>query len=127
MNLRSRSRLLLSLTFSALIAACSCGGGNNQCSITATVTPASATADHTAAPPGNQVQFALNSTAKGNCPLTPDAIGIWSSSDTVNVSISNQSTAGLATCLGPTASPVTITNSGKVRGQPYQSASLTCN
>src|SRR5689334_11518587 len=102
-------------------------GSSNTCSVTAIIAPKTATAVHSAAAPGNQVQFTLNSTVKGTCPLPADKAGTWSSSDAVNVSISNQAgTSGLATCLGATASPVTITNSGTVGGHPYQSASLAC-
>lgn len=62
------------------------------------------------------------------CPLPPDFIGVWSTSDPVNTSISNQSpTQGLATCLDATTAPVTISNSSTVRGiKSYPSVTLTC-
>jgi hypothetical protein len=101
-----------------------CGGSsNNNCTITAIVTPASAIADHNAASPGNQIQFSTSSTVSGNCPLTPDTLGTWSTSDPGNTSTSS---SGLATCLSATTTPATISNSGTVRGIRFTSATLTC-
>lgn len=101
----------------------SCGGSTGSCVVNAAVSPATATADHSAAPPGNQAQFSLVSSVKGNCPLIPDTLGVWSSSNP-NVAINSQ---GLATCQNSVTSAVaTISNSGTVRGQPYKSATLTC-
>lgn len=103
-----------------------CGGGyGNTCTITAAITPATATADPSLPPPGNQVQFSLSSSVKGNCPLIPDTLGVWSTSDTTHTSITQQ---GLATCTtnGPTAIAATISNSGTVGGHPFTSATLTC-
>ncbi len=72
---------LLAAMLSSLMLA-SCGGyGNNTCTISAAITPATATADHTLAPPGNQAQFALTSSVKGNCPYIADLVGVWSSSE----------------------------------------------
>jgi hypothetical protein len=52
---------------------------------------------------------------------------VWSTSDPVNTSISNQApTQGLATCLNATTAPVTISNSSTVLGKPYPSVTLTC-
>jgi hypothetical protein len=108
----------------------SCGGVSgaiNVCTITAAVIPPSATADHSLLPPGNQAQFTTTSTVTGNCPLIPDQLGSWATSDTANTSISNQSpTQGLATCLGATPAPATITYSGTVRGHTFTAATLTC-
>ena len=104
-----------------------CGGASDNCVITTAITPTSATADHNAAAPGNEVQFALSSSVKGNCPLVPDRLGVWSTSDPVNTTISNQApTQGLATCLNATPTSATITNSGTVRTKTYPSASLVC-
>ena len=50
----------------------SCGGYGNTCTVTAVVTPATATADHSAITPGNQMQFSIKSTVTGNCPLVAD-------------------------------------------------------
>jgi hypothetical protein len=112
---------LLAAMLSWLMVA-SCGGyGNTTCTISAAITPATATADHTLAPPGNQAQFSLTSSVKGNCPYIADSIGVWSSSDPTNVPISSQ---GLATCNAATSA--TISNSSTVRGHAFTSATLTC-
>ena len=101
-----------------------CGGTpQNSCNITAIVTPVSAISDHLAAPPNNQVQFSTSSTVSGNCPLIADTLGTWSTSDPGNTSING---TGLATCLGATTTPATISNSGTVRGRKFTSATLTC-
>jgi hypothetical protein len=102
-----------------------CGGTlhQNDCNITAIVTPISAISDHLAAPPDDQVQFATVSNVSGNCPLAPDTLGTWSSSAPGNTSIDS---TGLAKCLGATTKPATISNSGTVRGVRFTSATLTC-
>jgi hypothetical protein len=102
-----------------------CGGSttNNSCLITAIVTPLSAISDHNAAPPDDQVQFATASSVSGNCPLIADTLGSWSTSAPGNTSIDS---TGLATCLGATTTPATISNSGTVRGRKFVSATLTC-
>ena len=106
----------------------SCGGSSNTCVINSDVTPSTATADHSAAAPGNQVQFSVTGSVKGNCPLTTDSVGVWSTSDPTNTTISNQDpTRGLATCLNGTPAAVTITNTGTIRGQGSNPAKLTCN
>jgi hypothetical protein len=106
----------------------SCGAvAREPCTITAAVIPASATADHRLPPPGNLVQFSAASTVTGNCPLMPDHMGSWSTSDAVNTSISNQpSTRGLAMCLDATPTPATVAYSGTVRGRAFTPATLTC-
>ncbi len=100
---------------------------NETCTMVANVLPASATADHSAARPGNMVQFVANSSVTGNCPLTPDRIGTWSTSDPANSTISNQPGGGLAVCLNATPTPATITYSGLLRGRVgFTPATLTC-
>jgi hypothetical protein len=109
-----------------LITIC-CSTSSDTCAITTGIAPQNATADHNATAPGNEVQFSLSSTVKGNCPLTPDVVGVWSTSDPANTTISNQApTQGLATCLNATPSPATISNSGTVRTKTYPSSSLVC-
>ena len=105
-----------------------CGGiSNDACVITTSITPPNAAADHNATVPGNEVQFSLSSAVRGNCPLTPDFIGVWSTSDPVNTAISNQApTEGLATCLNATPAPATISNSSAVRGHTYLPVTLMC-
>jgi Flp pilus assembly protein TadG len=116
--------LLLLFSFASISAAQLAGA---TCTINAAIVPANATADHRAASPGNQVQFSLASSVQGMCPMMPDRTGVWSTSDTANTSISNQGpNQGLATCLNATASPVTISNSGTVRGRAFPSATLVC-
>lgn len=103
------------------------GAANDSCSITTVITPLSASADHSAPAPGNQVRFVLASSVKGNCPMIPDSRGTWTTSDPENTTISNDpNTAGLAVCLHATPNPVTIGNSSRVRGQAYPSATLVC-
>jgi hypothetical protein len=95
--------------------------------ITTAITPQNVTADPNAAVPGNEVQFSLSSTVKGNCPLMPDFVGVWSTSDPVNTTISNQApTQGQATCLNATPTPASISNSSTVRTKAYPSSSLIC-
>ena len=108
------------------ISGAGCGGtAQNTCSITANVVPATGSADHALASPGNQVQYATQSSAAGNCPAAPDTLGTWSTSDGTNTSITQQ---GLATCFTATASAATISNSGMVRGiKSFTPASLTCH
>jgi hypothetical protein len=102
-----------------------CGGSTQTCTITANISPPSATADHALAPLGNQVQFMTQSNAVGNCPLTPDVLGVWATSNTANTSINQQ---GVATCLNATSTPAMITNSGKIRGTTsFLPATLACH
>lgn len=111
----------------ALLAACGVSTTNNTCSIHTAIVPSSAAADHAAAAPGNQAQFSLSSTVKGNCPLIADFLGVWSTSDPVNTTISNQApTEGLAICLHATSTPATIGNSSTVRGTAYPPSTLVC-
>ena len=118
---------LLALVFlCASMAACS-GISSDRCVVTTAIAPVNATADHNATAPENEVQFSLSSTVKGNCPLIPDFVGVWSTSDPVNTTISNQaSTQGLATCLSATPTSATISNSGTIAGHPYPSVTLAC-
>jgi hypothetical protein len=121
--------LWLSLLLPSFVTALSCGGGGtNGCNVSATVIPANATADHSLLAPGNQVQFSTTFTASGSCVLSDIVTaGSWSSSDSVNISISNQSpTQGLATCLNATASPATISYSGIQSGYGFTPAILSC-
>lgn len=124
--MRNESRLLSLALLCASMAACG-GISSDTCVVTTAIAPVNATADHNATAPGNEVQFSLSSTVKGNCPLIPDFVGVWSTSDPVNTSISNQtSTQGLATCMSATPTPATISNSGTVTGKGYPSVTLVC-
>lgn len=109
----------------------SCGGGSMaSCSISTSVVPMSATADHTAPAPGNQVKFSVSSKVSGMCPMTPDSSGTWSTSDPTDVSLNNISAQAAntitATCVNATATPANISNSGTVRGKTFPAAMLSC-
>ncbi len=120
--MKFRLLFLAMILFSILCAGCG-GTPQNTCNITAIVTPSNAIADHNVPSPGNQVQFSTSSTVSGTCPLLPDTLGAWSTSDPGNTSISS---TGLATCLAATTTPATISNSGTVHGRTFTSATLTC-
>jgi hypothetical protein len=123
-----------------MIAVCllaSCGGNatSNGCTQSIGIDPVPATADHSAAPPGNQVTFTATLVNTGDrCPFIPTVIGdvdaSWTTSDTANTTIVNQKTTigtnGLATCLGatPAATPATITAS--TTGGLKSSTTLLC-
>jgi hypothetical protein len=86
-------------------------------------------ASHTAAAPGNQQQFDVGYVEiTGTCPI-PALEGApsyytWVSSDPVNAPISNvAATAGVATCVGATTVPATISVSSQAN---IQVATLTC-
>ena len=114
-----------------------CGAGSPTC-VTAfdlRVSPASATADSTAKPPGNQQQFTASSAiipVQGTCPIPQNVALIhpaWTNPDPIHVSISsaNDSTNGLATCKGPTGGPLTLTATYVApTNTPTATAQLTC-
>lgn len=120
---------------SALTAMCAgCGGrSSSDCVITGIgVGPDPASADHLAAPPGNNVTFIAFNLTTGNCPLRPTQPRqdvIWSVSDPLNVSIGNTVGVdyGVATCKAA-ASGVTVTATGAIdKGIVAKgSASLAC-
>jgi hypothetical protein len=102
---------ILSLVLAVLIAT---GCGHQDCrSIALSVSPQGATADHTAAAPGNKVQFFASAVVPNGC-ATAACVNCsnqtWTISDPVNVSISNNANDnGTATCLGTTSGAVTVT------------------
>jgi hypothetical protein len=131
-----RTQLLLGVFLCAILV--SCGGGSIgsnarnrlDCTITGIkVNPSAATADHGANPPANTAQFFADYTAVSACqfpPLRP----AWTASDPVNVNISSatDSTNGTATCLNPTADPVTVTATATASGKTFTATgTLTCN
>jgi hypothetical protein len=82
----------------------------------ATLDEQPAVADHMAPAPGNQVQFYAfpQEQLKGDCAVPAviaPAQATWTVSDNVNVQISSakDQTNGLATCVGATAVPATVT------------------
>jgi len=103
----------------------------NDCTLKSGVVPATAIADHAAAAPGNQQAFNV-----GFVPPFPTGCAVpafvtspqnftWVSSDPVNAPISNakDATAGVATCVGATTVPVTISINSNAT---VTVATLTC-
>ncbi len=127
---------LLFCGIAAVLLCGACGDANNtNCPLIAVhVSPANATADHTAVPPGNQQQFfAFGSVGPGCVSIQSNRTdAVWSTSDPANVSISNAkgATYGVATCLHSTAGPVTITATlptGSGTQTVSGTAMLSCN
>ncbi len=110
-----RSKRVALAVFGFIVVLTSCGG--NTCELVALrVTPTTATANHLAVPPNNQVRFAANGDYRGSCvlPTCVDCLpGVtWSVSDPANVSLApSQSgiSAIVATCVGQTNGTVTLT------------------
>jgi len=103
--------ITLLLVAIALVAA---GCGNQNCQMTGlSVIPTSASADHPLATPNNQIQFSATSVVPKGCSSVAcvNCSGqTWTVSDPVNISISNgPGNNGMATCVGPTNAPVTVT------------------
>lgn len=107
-----------------LVIVCVGCGGHSQpdCStaVALGLLPASATADHAAAAPGNKVSFIGFDTLPNGCIPTPGPIRQdlkWSVSDTVNTTIGNTLNVdyGVATCINTTPAPVTVTATGTNR------------
>ncbi len=132
-----RIALKLGLLLAAIALATACGDENQGCHwIALTVTPPSATADHTATAPGNQAQFAANGVISSGC-VVPACVNCtqgvtWSVSDPMNVSLSpvdGQSVVN-ATCMGATNGAVTVTATVPITSGSSQTvsgtASLTC-
>ena len=106
--------------------------------LTLNVSPAVATVDSFAKPPGDQQQFTAASgytlsSKSGSC-ATPALLQlvhpVWSSSAPLHISISSadDATNGLATCNGATSGPVTLTaTSGSGKSAITATATLTCH
>jgi hypothetical protein len=102
----------------------------SNCTVKEVISPATAVADHTAAAPGNQQAFnvVFEAFPAEGCalplPVTTPQGFVWVSSDPVNAPISNAAaTAGVATCVGATVVPATISVSSATN---VQVATLTC-
>lgn len=119
--------------------AAGCGGGtmnNPDCGVASVaVTPATATADHAAAPPGNQVVFQGKLVQKLNpgCPaITAPQTGFnWATSDPTDVTlIPDQPVIGAATAVCKNATPgavaITATTPNSPTPSPSGTAMLTC-
>ncbi|HET9839410.1 MAG TPA: hypothetical protein VFR84_14360 [Candidatus Angelobacter sp.] len=126
----------VSLVAFILVALAGCGGKSSTvCKINSiTVSPATATVNHAAAPPGNTQQFAaFIASEPSGCAFIlsnlPNAT--WSVSDPINVSIANppDPAFGTATCKAATAGPVTVTATVPAGdgANVTNTASLTCN
>jgi hypothetical protein len=124
--------------FGALTFVSGCGGVSPvPCSLTTviTVSPLSATVNHAAAPPANQVQFIGTAapTAPPGCPV-PQWIALdfatWTNPDPTDIQISsaNDSTNGTAVCKAPTSGAVTLTGTFTqlVSSPVTKSVQLTC-
>jgi hypothetical protein len=91
------------------------------CTTVEVMNPATAVADHAAAPPGNSVQFDVG---YAPYPLSTCAVPqivylpTMTSSDTVNVSLPSP---GVATCIGTTTVPAILTDT-----RSKATATLTC-
>jgi len=129
--------MFAALLIAAVMLYAGCGTTNHDCSLTAfSISPSTATADHTAAAPGNSVPFFAGPVLPKGCVVAiPACVNCWGQTwtvtDSVNVSISNNpSDNGTATCLGATSGAVTVTASLSVAGKSTRtvtgSASLTC-
>lgn len=133
---RSDRAGLLAAAVALCFALAGCGGNNaGRCNIQSiNVTPGTATVDHTAAPPGNTMQFAaFAASVPSGCAVAQSNLTTvtWSVSDPANVSIGATSgpSFGAATCKAATTGAVTVTATLNQTGSaPVQStASLTCN
>jgi hypothetical protein len=99
-----------------------------NCTLTQGVFPVTATADHMAASPGDQVGFDVGyvATPQGCAVpavvISPQAF-VWVSSDPINAPISNakDATAGVATCVGATTATISTNPVNSIA-----TATLTC-
>lgn len=134
---------LVSLVLLSLASGCGVSpAAQNPCAISfpLVVTPLSATADHMAAPPGNQAQFTgtARATAAPGCPVPALAMreyATWTNPDPTDITISSatDSANGTATCKSATSGPVTLTGlfspqvvSGPAPATTEASVTLTC-
>jgi hypothetical protein len=114
-----------------------CGAASPNCTVglaTYSIYPSTGSADHTAASPGNQVQFfaATSYSYEPGCPV-PEVVrapfGFWTSSDPLHITIdsSETNTNGLATCTGSTNGAATLTAVSSTAANAMKAtATLTC-
>lgn len=126
-------KLLFAIPLSIMLGSTiGCGGGSPDCGVSGlNVTPASATASHVAAPPGNSQTFSASFQFKNNpgCPAITAALvnSNWTASDPSVQLSAPQATQVTATCTAGVPLPVTI-SATPVSGQTFTGkASLTCN
>ena len=124
---------------SVLLAGCAASGSTGQtCTngLLLKLTPMDATADHAQAAPANQVKFAASVYPTASPPgcAVPQWVFLatpqWTSTDAKDIQIdssANAQTNGLATCVGATDGPATLTASFTFSNTLLtQTASLTC-
>ncbi len=134
-----RAYLALGL-FLAITALCGCGGTSaTKCNTTVviSVNPTTATVDHTAAPPANQVQFVANAQPFSDQPgcAVPTWIaivyGTWLNPDPTDIQISSaiDNTNGTAVCKAATNGAVTLTGTFNqlVPAPVTKTVQLTCD
>ena len=116
----------------ALAGLAGCGESSSNCGpVGLNLGPATATVDHTAAPPANSQMFSASFQfrATQGCPAITAALvnSNWTVSDPSVQLSAPQATQVTATCTATVATPVTITAT-PVSGEMFTGhASLTCN
>jgi hypothetical protein len=133
-DLRVKRTLLVLAGCSVFLAGCGAASPDCTLSYVLEVSPATATANHSAAPPGNQQQFRALSqpTAGPGCAIPAygvEALPVWTNPDPLAISISSaqNQTNGLATCLTATDGAVTLTATvGTGQTAQTKTVSLTC-
>jgi hypothetical protein len=96
-----------------------CGTPKQTCTVTYTVTPETATLDHTVA--NNAQQYTLNVSVESGCsppPSAPIAAPQWSVSNTVAATITN---TGVASCKAAASGPIIV-----AAGLYFPNATLIC-
>jgi hypothetical protein len=120
--------VLLAASATAVSVLTGCGvSPSSSCTTTEAVAPATASADHMAAAPGDQTSFNVNFSYSGGCAVPLVIAGPsryqWVSSDPINAPISNAATsAGVATCVGATTAKISTNPVGSIAV-----ATLTCH
>ncbi|MFZ0394162.1 MAG: hypothetical protein WCF17_02600 [Terracidiphilus sp.] len=123
----------------ALLVLCGCGSNPCNSAWELQVSPASATVNHSAAPPKNQTQFVAVAApvAQAGCAI-PQIVAreyaTWSNPDPSAIQISSASdlTNGTAVCKAPTNGPVTLKGTfaqlvpPMVSGPAAKTVQLTC-
>jgi hypothetical protein len=129
---------LFGLAVIAGLAGCGAHTPPPDCAFTSlTISPSSATANHVAASPGNQVNFmGFDGARPAACGPVNFLVAIrqdlkWTVSDAVNAKIGNTANVdyGIATCVNAAGTPITVTASGpNANGATITgTAALTCN
>jgi len=126
----------------ALVQLSGCGSNPNPCVYGTSISilsdtnhvPVTGSADHSAAPPGNQFQFRAEGSAyivSGDHCAVPAVIGPvnlnWTSSDPTDVTMdsSDSDTNGTATCVNATTGSVTVTGTPHVGTGIYNPTSVS--